>query len=478
MSDFGLRQWLELAGIVITLAVLAIYVFRPENELQQIKSRGYLTVVTRNSPTTYYLGPDGPAGFEYDLVRAFADHLGVKLRIVVPDSFADILPMVESGRADIAAAGITVTPERAKHVRFGPSYQNITQQVVYRVGAGRKAPKDVKDLIGKSIEVVAGSSHAARLRELKKKYPKLAWKSVDDVDSSELMYRVWQSLIDYTIADSNDVILTRRFLPALQVAFDLTKPQKLAWAFQLKSDDTSLYDAAKAFFQQLQDDGTLTQITERYYGHADNLDFVGTRVYLRHVAERLPEFENLFKQTAKKVGMDWRLLAAISYQESHWRPSAISPTGVRGLMMLTQTTAGQLGIDNRLDPRQSVMGGAEYFMHIKARIPDDIPEPDRTWMALAAYNVGLGHLEDARKITEARGGDPDKWIDVMKNLPLLASRKWYRKTRYGYARGWEPVQYVQNIRSYYDILVWYEERNKNPTNPNIEAIYNTIPPGI
>ncbi|HET9679599.1 MAG TPA: transglycosylase SLT domain-containing protein, partial [Gammaproteobacteria bacterium] len=173
-----------------------------------------------------------------------------------------------------------------------------------------------------------------------------------------------------------------------------------------------------------------------------------------------------FKKAAKQFNVDWRLLAAIGYQESHWDPTAVSPTGVRGLMMLTKVTAHSLGIYNRTDPKKSIFGGAEYIAYMHSRIPEDIPEPDRTWMALAAYNVGISHLEDARVITEIRGGDPDRWVDVRENLPLLSQKKWYSRTSHGYARGMEPVIYVENIRSYYDILVWTTSQSEpEPATP-------------
>ena len=147
----------------------------------------------------------------------------------------------------------------------------------------------------------------------------------------------------------------------------------------------------------------------------------------------------------------------MSYQESHWNPRAVSPTGVRGLMMITLTTAKQLGVKNRMDPEQSINGGAKYFQKVFKRIPSEIPEPDRTWFTLAAYNIGWGHVEDARKITLTQGGDADRWVDVKERLPLLRQRKYYKSTRYGYARGDEPVQYVDNIRRYYETLVWMTE---------------------
>jgi len=173
----------------------------------------------------------------------------------------------------------------------------------------------------------------------------------------------------------------------------------------------------------------------------------------------------MFKAAAKKYHIDWRLLAAIGYQESHWNPKAISPTGVRGIMMLTRKTATELGV-NRLDPASSIEGGAKYYSQILNKMNPDIPQPDRSWLAMAAYNIGYYHLQDARRITRLRKQNPNYWLDVKKSLPLLTQKKWYSKTRYGYARGYEPVQYVENIRSYYDILKWTDGAdNKTVTIP-------------
>jgi membrane-bound lytic murein transglycosylase F len=169
---------------------------------------------------------------------------------------------------------------------------------------------------------------------------------------------------------------------------------------------------------------------------------------------RLPLYKEMFREAAGEIGMDWRLLAAIGYQESHWNPAAVSPTGVKGIMMLTQDTAGMMGVQDRENARESIFGGARYLMRVKDKVPERIPEPDRTWFTLAAYNIGFGHLEDARIITETLGGNPDDWSEVRANLPLLTQKKWYSRVKRGYARGWAPVHYVDNIRSYYEALMW------------------------
>lgn len=425
--------------------------------LEQVKSQGELVIVTRNSPTTYYEGPFGPTGPEYDLANLFAKHLGVTLQVKTAASLNDIIPMVAQREAHFAAAGLTVTNERKKRIRFTSAYQSITQQVVYRSGDTR--PSTLHDIEGGEMEVIAGSSHAARLRKVSMQYPALNWSENSDIGSDELLSKVWNKETRFAIADSNEVLLNQHFYPELRVAFDLTGPQKLAWAFPM-GDDYSLYLEAQQFFSKIKKNGQLDQIMERYYGHIQDFDYVGTRKFMRHIDKRLPRFIEHFNEASEQNNMDWRLLAAVGYQESHWNPRAISPTGVRGIMMLTRATAADMGYTNRIEPRNSILGGGRYLAQLIKRLPKRIQNPDRTWFALAAYNIGMGHLHDARIITEKRGGNPDKWIDVKESLPLLMKKRWYKETKYGYARGNEALRYVENIRSYYDILVWRSENSK------------------
>lgn len=455
------RRWMRFRTVLpIAFLTLALNgCDRPANQLQNIKHDGYLLVATRNSPTTYYEGVDGPTGLEYDLVARFAERLGVELRLITSSNVGDILSMVTREDVHFAAAGITDTEARREFVRFTEPYQQIREQVVYR--SGSKKPRKLEELDQYHLEVVAGSSHVERLKTLSIAYRDLHWSENDELDSDELLYLVWEQVIDVTIADSNELAMARRFYPELRVAFDLAPPQPLAWAFPMH-EDRSLYRAAQDFLREMRESGELDVLIDKHYGHVERFDYVGTTTYRRHILERLPEYQKFFQRAAAKHGLDWRLLAAMGYQESHWNPRAVSPTGVRGIMMLTRDTAKRLKIKNRRDPKQSIEGGARYIAELLTRIPERIPEPDRTWLAIAAYNVGLGHLEDARVITESRGGNPDLWKDVRENLPLLARKKWYRKTKHGYARGREPVRYVENIRSYYDLLVWQSSQDTAP----------------
>jgi len=455
---------------LVTLSVTSLVVFlnacTPQRTvLEQVLALGELKVLTRNAGTTYYEGPQGPAGLEYELVQRFAEHLGVKLKITVPDTLNDIIKQISDGDADIAAAGLTVTDSREKIVRFTPPYQTITQQVIYN--SQNERPRSIDDLNG-MLEVIARSSHVEELQKLQTAHRNLAWIENQEADTTELMSLVEEGLIDYTVADSNEVSYNRRYYPELKVAFDLTTPQDLAWAFP-KTDDDSLYQEAVKFFDDLKETGELERLLKTHYQHVSNYDYMGTHTYLAQIRRRLPEYRSLFEQAAKEYNLDWRLLAALSYQESHWKPQAVSNTGVRGMMMLTQATADHLGIDERTDPEQSVMGGALYLRKLLDKVPEEIPEPDRTWIAVASYNVGYGHINDARILAESRGENPNSWVDIKATLPLLSKSKWYKQTKHGYARGWEPVRYVENIRSYYDILVWQLEKEQ-PARRDIRPI--------
>ena len=439
---------------ILSIAALLLNACAPQrNLLEQVKHDGELRVVTRNSPTTFYSAPHGSAGLEYELINAFAEHLGVKTSIKTEDNLDRLLTEVESGDVHIAAAGLTITDTRKQRVRFTPAYQQITQQVIYRTGISK--PRSVEDLLSSHIEVIANSSHAEKLKELKQEWPELTWDENSHIASTELMNLVAEQLIDFTIVDSNEAALQRRYHPELRVAFDISEEQGLAWAMQ-KNNDHSLYNEAVKFFETFKQEGKLELLLAQHYGHVRKYNYAGTPTYLRHIKQRMTRYQSMFEEAASQNDLDWHLLAAISYQESNWNPGAVSPTGVRGMMMLTQTTAKQLGVTKRTDPQQSIDGGARYLRSLYKRF-SEVAEPDRTWLTLASYNVGFGHVKDARMLTEQRGGNPDQWADIKESLPLLRLRKWYKKTRYGYARGHEPVRYVENIRSYYDILRWQYE---------------------
>lgn len=424
-------------------------------ELERIRARDSLVMLTINGATTYYLGPNGEAGFEYDLARAFADFLEVPLEVVTLPSIDGLLPTLGRGRGDFAAANLSRTPERQRRVRFGPVYDTVRPVVVYRRGARR--PQGFEDLVSGQLAIIGGTSYETVLEPQRERHG-LDWEVRETASIEDLLEAVSNEEIDYTIIDSNIFDLNRRYFPAVRPGFEIDSEQSLAWAARL-ADDDSLAQKMREFFARPETDATLARLRQRYFSHVENYEPVGTFTFMQQMRRRLPALRPLFEQAAEEIGLDWRLLAAVSYQESHWNPEAVSRTGVRGLMMLTIPTARQLGVDDRDDPEQSIKGGARYLQSMIDRLPERIGHPDRLWLALAAYNIGLGHLEDARVLTERQGGNPDRWVDVRERLPLLTQKRWFSQTRFGYARGYEAASYVENVRTFYEILVWMDGRN-------------------
>ncbi|MGB7216014.1 MAG: membrane-bound lytic murein transglycosylase MltF [Gammaproteobacteria bacterium] len=441
------------ALLLVTLAALLGSCTRPPPLLEQILELGELRVITTEGPATFYYGSDAPRGIEFELAQGFAARLGVDLSLIVSDKPGSLLPEVARRGAHLAAGSLA----RASHedvVTFGPAYQRVQQQVIYR--AGTKRPKELADLVGARIDVPAGSAQAALLDEALAEHPRLLWREDPRASYEELVRRVQEGLIDYTIVPSHKFSLLRHSYPETRVAFGIGDEFRIAWALPKGAD--ALREQVAAYFAEIEATGELERILERYYFAARNFDYVGSRAFLRHIETRLPRYIEHFREAERVSGIDWRLLAAIGYQESHWNPQAVSPTGVRGLMMLTQEAASAVDVADRVDPRESVFGGALYFRTVLEKLPERIPEPDRTWLAVAAYNIGFGHLEDARIITEIQGGNPDRWDHVRARLPLLADEAWHSRVKRGFARGHVAVTYTDNVRRYYELLTWIADR--------------------
>ncbi|KXS38873.1 MAG: lytic transglycosylase [Halomonadaceae bacterium T82-2] len=448
--------------------------------LAAIRGRDFLQVATRNTPTTYYQGRQGPTGFEFELARRFADRLGVSLALDSDGNIDDVLSAVRDGDADLGAAALPLDPS-LPGVNFSRAIMTLQPLVVYRRGL---PPIDTpEDLIGHSIGVIKGSGAGLVLRELQSRLTKLSWKESADLEVADLLSMVENGELDAAVIYEHQFKLNRLFFPGVENGFLIGDPLSLAWALPA-SGGLALLRRVNAFLDAMQGSGTLDTLINRYFGHDDYLEYVGARTFIQQANQRLDDYKDDFITAAKDTGFDWKLLAALGYQESHWKPRATSPTGVRGLMMLTERTAQEVGVDNRLDPAQSIEGGARYLREMEQRLQPEIQGQDRLWMALAAYNVGLGHLYDAQKIADMRGDDPYAWPDVRKALPLLQKREWYSQVRHGYARGGEPVIYVRNIRRYYEILNYMERSEQQffqlnqraPGEADTQQLFDVVPP--
>ncbi|MDO6562797.1 membrane-bound lytic murein transglycosylase MltF [Amphritea sp. 1_MG-2023] len=447
----------ELLFLLISVSLfLALYLFNEgqRTQVESIQKTGILRVVTRNTPTTYYQDNNGkPAGFEYELLKAFADYLDVELELIIPDSFGDILNLVKDRSAHIGAAGLTITAERKQQFHFSAPYAYSTPTLIYRETQGKTSPKAVSDLENKSIKIIANSSHAELLRQLKQTHDFLNWQETSISGVTELLEDVYEQEIDYTISDDFVFDSQKSYFPGLRKSLALSQPKQVAWLL-IKQNDRSLQRATQRFFNLPETQDLLVTLKKKYLARQTRLGYVDIETFRRDLESRFCKLEQYFMLAEQETDIDWRLLASIAYQESHWNPKAVSPTGVKGIMMLTRAAAKEVGVKQRTDPIQSVMGGARYLQKVMGKIPDRIQGKDRIWFALASYNIGYGHLEDARVLTARANRNPDKWSDVKEFLPLLTQRKYFSTVRHGYARGYEPVLYVKNIRNYYDLLDW------------------------
>ena len=418
-----------------------------ENLLDSIIKQKELVVLTTNQPTTYYIDrDDNPTGPEFDMVTSFAHSLGVEARFVEHDSTEAVIAALRKGEGDIAAAGLTITDERKAEFDFGPTYMNISEYLVCH----RDTPHvdTIENLKGREIVVPSGTSYADILY---KKFPGIDWSLDENLLTPALLEKVRNKEIECTVSDSTIFDINRRYFPEISVRFTLHEGSQLAWMF--RKNNPRLDHAIRNWFTSYQDSGEYAQKIEKYYGYIDVFDYVDIQKFKRRIAKRLPKYRDMFIKAAKENGISPSLLAAQSYQESHWNPRAKSPTGVRGIMMLTQPVAKSLGVTSRLDAKQNIFAGAKYHAKMKNMFDESVTEPDRTWMALAAYNVGRGHFRDAQGLAKELGKNPNLWIDMKEVLPLLSEKKYYKDLTYGYARGNEPVQYVTRIRDYDDILV-------------------------
>lgn len=418
--------------------------------LDKIRDRGQLRIATRNAPTTYYERHDELfAGLEYELASEFALYLGVEPQFIVKRTIGDILASVSSGESDVGAAGLTPTPERRRAYLFGPTYQEVEQQLVCRRNNG-SLPPSIAELGSIKVTIPVNTSYEESLHNLQLKHTDLNWEVHPDWDTEILLAKVWQRELDCTVADSNIFIINQRYMPELVSPFAVSEKQALAWAMDMGNDE--LLRSVNKWFTTFKADGQLDTLLERYYGFLDGFDYVDTRKFQKRIKRVLPLYRQWFEQAAQENDLDWLLLAAQAYQESHWNPRARSKTGVRGIMMLTLPTARQLGVTSRLDARSNIFAGATYLARLRKQLPERVQEPERSWMALAAYNLGYGHLSDARKLAEKLDKDPDQWQELEQVLPLLSSKTHYQTLKHGYARGGEAVNYVRQIRDYRDIL--------------------------
>ncbi len=463
-------RWLLRLKALALLALLAAGIWFLLPHIQPLALSRELVVGTRASPTSFSrdrtTDEQGKAvtlesGFDHDLVTAFADSLGKKVRFVVADDEQSLHQLLERGEVHMAAAWLT------RRFVEAPTSRNLTgaddeqKPMPSLLIASAPYARDNLVLVQSANAIPMtrlGQLHQQVVHTLQSNSNELLWANLGRQkivprpeahpgwSESQLLESVGKGEIDLAIVTGAAFRIALNYTPGIDSTVDVSAEEDIVWAFPKRTGE-KLALKANQFLASAEKDGTMRQLRDRYFGAVDRLQSADRKGFLSRVQTRLPQYLTQFKRAQSTSGYDWRLLAALAYQESKWDANAVSKTGVRGLMMLTGDTADRLGVRNRLDPYESIMGGARYLDYLRDEIPDSVPEPDRTWMAIASYNVGPNQINAARKGAKAMGLNPDSWADVKKALPQLGQTKDGIKIR-----GGEAVVTAENVRMYYAIL--------------------------
>ena len=424
------------------------------SQLERIQSRGVLRVALIATPPLYFPDESLIQGYDYEVMSAYATSIDSKLEIIRANTISEIATLLKQGKVHIGIGGSSpLYPD--KKIHHGTAYNEDEWYVIGH--RDDKLPKSIEEITPSTLIVAKGSRPSLVLSKLKSDHPSLFWLELPNGNTRQVLEQVNLNSFKLSIINADIYTYYRYLYPEIKIAFTLPEKYSSHWLIHNNSDDKSISLSTNSFITKYKQSGQLDSIYNNYFHHLHDFDYVDIHYFLKRIKNKLPTYNSYFKKAAQTYKFDERLLAAISYQESHWDEKARSYTGVRGMMMLTNDTAKRVGVEDRLEPEQSIVGGTKYLSILRNSLSKKVKEPDRTWMLFVAYNIGLGHLEDARIITESLGDNPNLWLDVEKHLPKLSQRKWYKKTRHGYARGREPVKFVERIRRYYDILRLYQQ---------------------
>ena len=443
---------INLLSLLFFFIFLSVLIHNKEfafnlNRLEKIKKTGVLRLITNNSISTYYYYKGQPNGYEYDLAKEFASFLNVDLDVVTP-GWNNMFAYLEQGKGDFIASGLAITRERLEKVNFSIPYMQIQQHIIHhKLIFG---PKNIEDLAFRTIDIRRGTSYHSRLEEIKKSGINFNYILHNNIPTEELIRMVHDRKIRFTIADDNVAYLNQRYYPDIRIGLALQEKESLAWA--VNKNDLQMLEQINKFFLYANETGIMQQIYDKYYANIEDSDPFDLKRFHQRIKTRLPKYKKTIIEESIKYDFDWKLIAAVVYQESHFNPNATSFTNVRGLMQVTKTTAEEMGIENPLNPSQSIKAGIKYLDKMFKKFNNIEDDYERILFALASYNIGYGHVIDAMHIAKKMGLAENRWQNLKTVLPLLSKPDYYKETKHGYARGWEPVQYVERVLTYFDIL--------------------------
>lgn len=441
-----------------------------QRDLDDIKKEGVLSVLTTYSSTSYFLYKGQAMGYEYELLKRFADHLGVQLNMVISNDIDSMQYELNSGQVDIIAHGITVTRERKKHTQFS-DYLYLTHQVLvqkkpddWRTIKWSKLQKslihDAIELVGDTVSVRANSSYINRLANLS---DELGGEILIDtlpgsLSTDRIIEMVAKGEIKYTVADDNIASITASYYPVLDIKVPISFSQKIAWS--MRKNSPKLEKALNKWIKMMKKENTYNVIYNKYFKNEKNFRRRENSDFYSLNNNIISEFDELIKIHAEELGWDWRLLASQIYQESRFNPESESWAGARGLMQMMPAAAKHFEVKDLTDPEQNLEGGTKMIKLLWNRfeeIPDSI---QRIKLTLAAYNCGYSHVVDAQKLADEMGVENNVWDGNIEEMILkLSYPENYNKPfiEYGYVRGIEPVTYIKQIFSRYEHYVQFIE---------------------
>jgi membrane-bound lytic murein transglycosylase F len=433
-------------------------------DLDRIRERKKLIALTGYSYSSYFIYKGTPMGYEYELLEKLADHLGVELEIVIVQDLNEIFGMLNRGEGDIIADNLTITKERDELVDFTAPH-NLTKQVLIQKKPGnwrylsaeqleKNLIRNPIDLIGKEVHVRRESSYYTRLNHLSDEIGGNIniVESPGETETEELIMNVALGKIPYTVADENIALMNKPYYPDIDISTALSFPQRIGWA--VRSDSPQLLTAVNEWIFKMKKDPDFYVIYDKYYKGRRGVEYMVNCSKTSSCGRTISPYDKMIIKHAKELGWDWRLLASLIYQESHFDPQAKSWVGASGLMQLMPATAESFGAIDVNDPIQSMKAGTSYIKWLdnywKARVPD---REERIKFIMASYNVGQEHVADAQRLAIKYNRDPQRWDDNVAYFILQKSKQQYCHdpvVKYGYCRGTEPFNYVNEILDRYE----------------------------
>lgn len=452
-------------------SVLADYDF------DKIKKRGKLVVLTDNNSTGYFVYRGEPMGFEYELLNSFSKQNGLELQVEIAKDMNAIFEQLNNGHIDLIAANLTVTKERCEKVDFTDPLLYTKQVLIQRKPEGydkmpyakieKELIRNISNLIGKKVYVRKGSSFYSRLLSLSEEIGgKIDVVEVSgDNDTEALIMKVANGEIDYTIADENVALINQTYYPNIDVKTAISLPQRIAWA--VRKTSPMLLNELNTWIKNKINSPEYLIVFNKYY---KNTKAAGKRIeseYFSSTGNRISVYDEIIKRHSKKIGWDWRLIASLVCQESRFDPAAQSWTGAYGLMQIIPATSMRYGIDSiSATPEQSLDVGTSYLRRIENYWKDYIKdEAERIKFVLASYNVGLGHVIDARTLTIKYNRKPNLWDNHVAYFLLQKSKPSFYNdpvVKFGYCRGQEPCNYVKEILNRYGHYKNFIETDHQP----------------